>query len=600
MALIDKASLLMVPSTYEAGKLYNVLPSGNRAPDSTGENSGYDQTRADFDFDRGSNTAATRVNADGLIEKYRENFLTYSNTFSNAAWNKVRSSVTSGATDPFGGSNAWTFLTDTTADDQHYFTQSISQSGVGTLSIYAKANGYNWLRMRLPSEEAYFDLANGVTGSSTTGISASMTDAGNGWYRCEVAISDMSSNPNIFIHIAEGDGDIIIGGTPSGSDGLFIYAAQLESSMVATDYLDSTSVTGKAGVLIDLPRIDYSSGAGALLLEPSRQQLFQYSEYFGGWNISGTITTNTATSPEGVQNASTFTTSAAGQDIRDNTNVTGTYTFSVFVKRVDVGGVRLRIDAATDANAYFDLSDGSVFSSDGIIDADAIDYGNNWWRVYMTANVTNTQKIQIFTTDGTQSYANGSVYLYGAQLEAGSYVSSYIPNHGESGGVTRAADSCSVTGASDVIGQTEGTIFVEVDWNVKPESGSPVIGILTLNNGANNLQNSILLGIERQSGGTNRVYCFVVNSNVTQAEIFGSAITDGTYKIAFAYKANDFALYVNGSQIGTDTSGSVPALSEVLLGKRYGTDLFNTSDGIKQATLFKERLSNAELAALTA
>jgi len=67
MALIDKASLLMVPSTYEAGKLYNVLPSGNRAPDSTGENSGYDQTRADFDFDRGSNAAATRVNADGLL-----------------------------------------------------------------------------------------------------------------------------------------------------------------------------------------------------------------------------------------------------------------------------------------------------------------------------------------------------------------------------------------------------------------------------------------------------------------------------------------------------------------------------------------------------
>jgi len=199
MALIDKASLLMVPSTYEAGTLYNVLPSGNRAPDSTDQNSGYDQTRADFTFDRGSNAAATRVNADGLIEKYRENLLTESNNFSDSDWNKIRSSVTSGATDPFGGSNAWTFLTDTTADDQHYIYQVISQSGVGTLSIYAKANGYNWLRMRLPSEEAYFDLANGVTGSSTTGISASMTDVGNGWYRCEVAISDMSSNTNIFI-----------------------------------------------------------------------------------------------------------------------------------------------------------------------------------------------------------------------------------------------------------------------------------------------------------------------------------------------------------------------------------------------------------------
>ena len=69
MALIDKASLLMVPSTYEAGKLYNVLPSGNRAPDSTDQNSGYDQTRADFDFDRGTDHAATRIGSDGGNEE---------------------------------------------------------------------------------------------------------------------------------------------------------------------------------------------------------------------------------------------------------------------------------------------------------------------------------------------------------------------------------------------------------------------------------------------------------------------------------------------------------------------------------------------------
>jgi len=95
MALIDKASLLMVPSTYEAGKLYNVLPSGNRAPDSTDQNSGYDQTRADFDFDRGSNAAATRVNASGLIEKYRENLILQSNQF-DTTWSTGFSSATSG------------------------------------------------------------------------------------------------------------------------------------------------------------------------------------------------------------------------------------------------------------------------------------------------------------------------------------------------------------------------------------------------------------------------------------------------------------------------------------------------------------------------
>ena len=110
MALIDKASLLMVPSTYEAGKLYNVLPSGNRAPDSTDKNSGYDQTRADFDFDRGSNAAATRVNAAGLIEKYRENLLTESNNFSDSDWVNSGITLTSGQSGPFGSNNGWRYL----------------------------------------------------------------------------------------------------------------------------------------------------------------------------------------------------------------------------------------------------------------------------------------------------------------------------------------------------------------------------------------------------------------------------------------------------------------------------------------------------------
>ena len=100
MALIDKASLLMVPSTYEAGTLYNVLPSGNRAPDSTDQNSGYDQTRADFTFDRGSNAAATRIGSDGLIKKYRENLYTQSNNFSHSDWSPKAGTFTQGVADP--------------------------------------------------------------------------------------------------------------------------------------------------------------------------------------------------------------------------------------------------------------------------------------------------------------------------------------------------------------------------------------------------------------------------------------------------------------------------------------------------------------------
>ena len=72
----------MVPSTYEDGTLYNVLPSGNKAPDETGNHNGYDQTRADFTFDRGNNLAATRIDENGVLQKGRENVLLHSNSFS--------------------------------------------------------------------------------------------------------------------------------------------------------------------------------------------------------------------------------------------------------------------------------------------------------------------------------------------------------------------------------------------------------------------------------------------------------------------------------------------------------------------------------------
>jgi len=69
--------------------------------------------------------------------------------------------------------------------------------------------------------------------------------------------------------------------------------------------------------------------------------------------------------------------------------------------------------------------------------------------------------------------------------------------------------------------------------------------------------------------------------------------------VAFAYKQNDFILYVNGAQIGTDTNGAVPTTSQVLVGERYNGDTFKIADGIKETKLYNTRLSNAELAALT-
>ena len=588
MALIDKASLLMVPSTYEDGTLYNVLPSGNKAPDETGNHNGYDQTRADFSFTRGSNLAATRVNSDGLIEKGRENLLLQSNSF-DTTWANISSTETSGQEGYDGTNNAWLL---TKSGTNGRIQQSKTGTGVYTFSVYAKAGANNWCTLIADFVSGtdvivWFDLQNGIVGTeSGSPIESKISSVDNGWYRISISFICPASLQTLRIYVADGDND------NSGTSGsIYIQSAQLEKGLVSTPYIETGSSTAQAGILEDMPRINYDANGenGALLLESSRTNLFAQSEYFEDWTGGGSITTNTAISPEGLQNASTFTTAASGEDLRDTTNVTGTYAYSVFVKLVDVGGVRLRIDAATDANAYFDLSDGSVYDSDGIIEADAIDYGNNWWRVYMVANVTNTQKIQVFTTDGTTSYANGSVYLFGAQLEAGSYASSYIPTHGAA--VTRGADDCDLTGVTSLIGQTEGTLFLDFVAN---DDDSLQILFQTRTSGSSNVGQ---IDFRIQSGN---LRALGNDASTTQFNINAGAAVAGTrYKCAVRYKLNDCKFYVNGVSKGSDTNASFSSSSlDKVTFNENGSTFYPNAD-IKQAIIFDEALSDSEMATLT-
>jgi len=565
----DKASLALIPSGVKESKVYSIKPT-----DGSG----------DFTFSRGTDTA-TRVNSSGLIEKERGNLFTYSNDFSNAAWTKVRSSVSSGATDPFGGSNAWSFLADTSADQQHYVNATISQSGVGTLSIYAKANGYNWLRLRLPSEEAYFNLADGETGSSTTGISASITDAGGGWYRCEVAISDMSSSTSVFIHIAEGDGDIIIGGTPSGTDGLYIYGAQLEQGLVATDYIETTTAAVYEGITDNLPRLDYSGGAScpSLLLEPSRTNVVAQSEYFDGWikttngtGVTPVVIQNDAISPEGVQNASKITFDVAGGTTSSDwslitLNVSGltsgaSYVSSVYLKGEN-GGEEVLVRSVGGSYKKHTLT-------------------TEWERydfLETSAGTSYTADIGIRKSVGHTINSSATIYAYGFQSELGSYPTSYIPTYGTS--ASRSEDSCSKTGITDLIGQTEGTLFIETDFT--NTSGTQVL--FSAHDGAANKRLEIW--------SNNDVVNGFIGGSVNIA-VGNTTISNGVHKIALAYKSGDSVFYVDGVQIGTSaTSFTISALTTLAF-KQY-TGLLKPTEGTKQTLVFKTRLTNAELAAIT-
>ena len=240
MSFFDDASLAFLPSSGAGkdGKAYSIKPT-------TGA--------GDFTFTRGSNLAATRVGPTGLIEKGRENLLLQSNQF-DTTWINSSTTETSGQSGYDGSNDAW-LLTKIAPNGRIY--QNVSSSGVQTFSVYAKANASNWVQLRLigaTTEYAYFDLQNGAVGTTFSDIDSNIEDIGGGWYRCSIVCNNSLTNVRIFV--ADNDND-----TSATSGSIYIQDAQLEIGLAASEVIESGATTGKAGLLEDEPRFDYSGGA---------------------------------------------------------------------------------------------------------------------------------------------------------------------------------------------------------------------------------------------------------------------------------------------------------------------------------------------------
>ncbi len=433
MSLYKDASLVMIPSAVKDGKLYSMRPT-----DGDG----------DFTFSRGSNLAATRVDVNGLIEKGRENLLLQSNSFSTSPFVTSNVSLTSGQSGYDGTNDAWELST-TGVNGFENLYQNISFTGVHTISIYAKAgsNAYLTIRSLTSDFRVQFKLDDG-THSATFGspINTFMEDAGAGWYRCGFTANFSSASSWVFYPQR-------IGITDAGN--IYIQDAQLESSMVATDYIETGASTAQAGILEDLPRLDYSGGAScpSLLLEPQRTNALITSEYFedSSWLKFGnaSVTSNAAISPEGVQNASLLSsgTTTALYNVSGAGTASQPYTASVYVKKISYNIFRMGMTDDTIEEFSWNINLDTLETSVSVppstwtnTSAYAEDVGNGWVRCWVTGTkgAAGNARIVIKGTSGSQDY-----YIYGAQLETGSYPTSYIPTMGSA--VTRSVDNAVAT-----------------------------------------------------------------------------------------------------------------------------------------------------------
>ena len=154
--------------------------------------------------------------------------------------------------------------------------------------------------------------------------------------------------------------------------------------------------------------------------------------------------------------------------------------------------------------------------------------------------------------------------------------------------MTRNQDVCSQTVPSGVIGQTEGTLFVEYS-NVNFNGTSY---LQSLDNGTSSERIELFIY-------NGNISISVRDNNVQQVNMITNISASGNNKIAFAYKLNDFALYINGSQIALDNNGTIPSINKYNSYGRYDGATGDMSNLLKSSSLYNTRLSNSELQALT-
>ena len=218
MSFFDDASLAFLPSSGAGkdGKAYSIKPT-------TGA--------GDFTFSRGSNLSATRVGPTGLIEKGRENLLTYSNQF-DIDWGKSNTSVTGGQSGYDGSSDAWS-LNVIPAATQHILTKTISLSGVYTFSFYLKAGTLNSILMYLigPNQGVRFNISTksfiSYEGGGSNIVGYDIEDLPNGWARYSITSAVAMSSARIYL--LDNLGNSVF--TGSASDNIYIQDANWKSAL---------------------------------------------------------------------------------------------------------------------------------------------------------------------------------------------------------------------------------------------------------------------------------------------------------------------------------------------------------------------------------
>jgi hypothetical protein len=371
-----------------------------------------------------------------------------------------------------------------------------------------------------------------------------------------------------------------------------------------------------------VPRLDYytsggTAGCPALLVEPAATNFAPNANLMNVFDtptVSGGVTFTTGSTdflaPDGASGSinkyvggnasgSSQSTRYAGTSVA--VSASGTYRFSLFVKAGATNPLNfcaiqfaLFTGASGTATSYFSLASGTALTSGASIE----NYGNGWYRCisapYTIASGDLSGSVYFYLAEGNNDITwlasgalNLTTYTWGAQMEAGSVATSYIPT--TAAAVTRNADVVTLSGAvSGCIGQTEGVLYIECESNIAEDD------VFFINRSTAN-------GIALYKNASNAYIGRVFYSSSSILFTSSSNIT-GMVKIAIAYKSGDSTMYLNGSRVGTLNTTAITfgaALDSLVINKSAGLISGLKPNRIRAVALYTTRLTDSELAALT-
>jgi hypothetical protein len=536
--------------------------------------------------------ASTASFYDGKTVAFAEqNLFLQSQAIDESVWAKAASTTVS-ANDQIAPDGTTTADTLNLLVNTSRITQTITlAAGTYTASVFLKGTVGETTRIEL-----------GGTGNATQ-----VTFTGD-WQRVSVTAT-LSAGSNTFLIVRRtGSGDT--------AEVVQVWGAQLEQRSSVTDYTATTTApitnyipalqTAASGVA----RFEHNPVTGESLgleIEEQRINLVLRSEEFdnASWTkTDSSITANTIISPDGtltgdklVENTSNSS-HLVGQSVSITSGVS--YTFTAYVKAAERSALRIFFASAgfgSNLVANFNLATGAWHTSSPAPSAGLTlgvnNVGNGWYRISATATATATAStlfriylLDIVTSSGVYE-GNGysGIYIWGAQLEAGAFPTSYIPTVASQ--VTRSADAATITGTnfSSWFNNNEGTLYGDAITNAV--SGYPGIASLF-----DSINNAITLG---KTGGTTRTWANILTNAASQASVDSSAYGTGSAGV-IAYKVNDVAISAGGTP-STDTLALIPVVSLLRIGLDYSTIRLNGT--IKKIAYYPKRLTNAELQGMT-